>query len=108
MDKKEVLTDNGFMPWRFGHETKLEGYLDKELCQKLIGVDEKCYVAILLEENEARLITKTNFEEKVSGHEDQINIERIIFGDDKSKLYKGDRLILLEDIISLDELIEKL
>jgi hypothetical protein len=108
MNKKELLTDNGFMPWRFGHETKLEGYIDQKLCKKLIGVEQKCYTAILLEENEVRLITSSNFDKKVSGHEDQINIEKIIFGEDKNKLYKGDRLVLLEDIIPLDDLIEEL
>ncbi len=108
IDRKKLLKENGFMPWRWGNENKMEGYLDEELCKKLIGVSEKCYVAVLLDEDEARFITKKNFEEKVSENKNQIQIERIIFGNEKSKLYRDGKLILLEKIIPLDNLINQL
>ncbi|MFW6035476.1 MAG: hypothetical protein ACOCRZ_04405 [Halothermotrichaceae bacterium] len=104
--KKEILKNNGFMPWRWGNEDKLEGYLDADVCKKLIGVNEPCYVAVLLNENEARFIKKIKFEDKVSGHEKQIQIEKIIYGKDKSRLYKNGRLVLIEDIIPLNDIIE--
>ncbi len=56
--------------------------------------------------NEARFATEKKFENKIRGHEKQLQIERIIFGDDRNKLFKNGKLILFETIISLEKVIE--
>ena len=65
-------------------------------------------MAALLDLNEARFIRKSKFNQKVQGHEKQLQIERIIFGDDKDKIYKDGKLILFETIIALDRVIDEL
>lgn len=110
-EAKEILGDNGFAVWKWGMKRgkiKWEGFVDSEGCQKLIGLDNKCFVAVLLNENEARFIREDKFEEKVAGREEQLQIERIIFGENKDKLYKEGRLILIEEIITADELLDYL
>ncbi|MFW5976581.1 MAG: hypothetical protein ACOCQS_01405 [Bacillota bacterium] len=80
--------------------------MDNKVCKELIGIDQQCFVAALLELNEARFITESKFNEKVQGHKKQFHIERIIFGKDKNKIYKDGKLVLFETIIPLDKLIE--
>ncbi len=108
---QETLLNNGFVVWKWGKNkkmTKIEGFLPASICNDLIGVDEDCFVAALLEINEARFIRKNKFDQKVQGHEKQLQIERIIFGEDKEKIMKDGRLILFETIIELDKLVNYL
>ena len=108
-EAKEILLDNGFVVWKWGDDDegeKLEGHLEKSDCKKLIGLEKDCFVAALTELNEARFITEDKFERKVQGHEKQFQIERIIFGEDKEKIYKDGELVLFETIISLDKVID--
>ncbi|MFW6006664.1 MAG: hypothetical protein ACOC4G_07650 [Bacillota bacterium] len=106
---RKVLLDNGFVVWKWGQNeqnNKLEGHLAADICEKLIGIKEKCFVAALLDINEARFIIEDKFNEKVQGHEKQFKIERIIFGKDKDKIYKDGKLILFETIVPLEKVVK--
>ena len=103
--------DHDFVIWKWGPDKKgqkLEGTLEADICYDLIGIDEACFVAALIDENEARFIRKSKFDTKVQGHEQQFQIERIMFGKDKDKIIKDGRLILFETIIPLNKVIEYL
>lgn len=108
-EAREILLDNGFVVWKWGgggEDNLLEGHLDSEACKDLIGLEQNCFVAALMELNEARFITEEKFDRKVQGHEKQFQIERIIFGGDKDKIYKDGKLILIETIIPLEDVID--
>lgn len=110
-EMKEILMDNGFVVWKWGPNNtgmKLEGYLEDDICNDLVDIGEECFVAALVEENEARFIRKSKFEQKVQGHEQQLQIERIIFGNDRDKIIKDGKLVLFETIFPLNKIVEYL
>ena len=108
---KDVLLKQGFIIWKWGpneFESKLEVFLKAELCQEIIGLKEECFVAALIKENEARFIRKSKYEDKVEGHQKQLQIERIVFGDDRERIIKDGRLVLFETVLPLNIVVEYL
>ena len=108
---KDILQENGFVIWKWGpnnSESKMEGFLEAELCQEIIGLKKECFVAALIGENEARFIRKNKFEDKVEGHEKQLQIERIIFGSDHERILRNGRLVLFETVLPLNIVAEYL
>jgi len=108
---KDILLDNGFVVWKWGegeNENKLEGHLKKEDCRNIIGIKQDCFIAALIDSNEARFAAEKRFNNEVQGHEKQLHIERLIFSEDRDKIFKNGKLVFFETIISLDKVVKYL
>lgn len=107
----DFLKKQDFVVWKWGSKNstpKMEGFLDSDICEEIIGINEKCFVAILINENEARFIPEKKFINKVQGHDKQFPIERIIFGENRERFIEDGEYILVEKILPLNLIIDYL